>query len=81
MAGSQPLRGVKPPAKRQLIAKAIAAAIKANGYPPTVRELAEAIGASPSCVVQHLDVMRACGDVDWKDGCGRTLRLLPRAAE
>ena len=26
-----------------------------------MRELAKLVGANPSCVLQHLDVMRACG--------------------
>lgn len=72
---------MKPAARRQQIYSAIANGIAANGFAPTIRELAELVDASPSCVAQHLDVMRACGSVDWEDGKGRTLRLVPKAAE
>jgi repressor LexA len=72
---------MKPTDRRQQIYTAIRTATQHNGYPPTIREIADAIGASHGCVATHLDVMRANGDVDWEDGRGRTLRLLPKAAE
>ena len=72
---------MKPRDFNRQLSAAIRTATADKGYPPTIRELAKLVGASPSCVAQHLDVMRACGAVDWEDGKGRTLRLLPKAAE
>ncbi len=67
--------------RRQAVYQAIRLHVEARGFAPTVRELADALHCSPSCIAQHLDVMRAHGMVDWEDGKGRTLRLVPRAAE
>jgi repressor LexA len=49
--------------------------IAENGYPPTVRELAQLRGLSTAGVHLQLKQLRELGFVDWKDGKGRTLRV------
>ena len=67
--------------RRSQIAEAIRIGTETHGFAPSLRELSEVLRVSPSCVAQHLDAMRARGEVAWEDGKGRTLRLVPRAAE
>lgn len=50
----------------------------AKGYPPTVRELGEALGYSPnSLMAVHywLRELRDTGQVTWEPGKPRTLRV------
>jgi len=68
-------------ARRAQICGVIVAVTAEQGYAPTIRELAERLGVSPSCVALQLDTMRARGEVMWEEGRGRTLRVVPRAAE
>ena len=50
--------------------------IKTLRSPPTLREIAEAIGVTPSAVGDHLNRIRAKGYITWEPGKARTLRLL-----
>lgn len=48
-----------------------------NGYAPTVREIADAVGlASPGTVHSHLAAMRREGRITYVDGKPRTLRVV-----
>lgn len=49
--------------------------IEANGYSPTVREIAEHTDMWVSTVHQALNALRAFGMLDWADGHARTIRL------
>lgn len=50
--------------KQQLILEVIQASIKAKGYPPSVREIGEAVGLkSPSTVHMHLSNLEALGAI------------------
>ncbi len=48
-----------------------------NGYMPSIRELAEALGiSSPNGVQTHLDALRRKGRLTWAAGKSRTYRVL-----
>lgn len=48
-----------------------------NGYPPTVREIAGALGiSSTSTVHHHLRALQAKGKLTWAPGKQRTLQIL-----
>lgn len=72
-----------PPRQQQAL-DAIRAHIQAHGFPPTVRELARAIGVSaPATVAQHLDalerkgyLMRGYSGLGGRKRSSRTIRLL-----
>lgn len=64
------------------IQNAILGAIKrmteARGYPPTVREIGEAVGlASTSSVKAHLDTLYREGYITWEPKSPRTIRITP----
>ena len=48
---------------RDNLVDALAQYIDEHGYSPTVRELAETVGLSPSAVHMHLEVLRGRGAV------------------
>jgi repressor LexA len=51
---------------------------KQHGYPPTMRELGDALGiTSPNGILCHLNALRAKGELTWTNGKSRTLRLTP----
>lgn len=50
--------------------------IDRNGYPPTVRELAEMLDVKVSAAHRLLGRLRDAGWVDWEDGQRRTLTVL-----
>lgn len=55
----------------------IKAFIAEHGYPPTVRELAAALGVSSSAsAFRLLTELQKAGKVDWNPRHGRTLRVL-----
>lgn len=59
------------------ILEAIKTMTKRNGYPPTVRELASALGlSSPGSLLTRLDKLQAKGLVLREEGRSRTLRVL-----
>jgi repressor LexA len=62
---------------RQAVYEFVQGYIAEHGYPPTVREIGEAVGLSSSGTVQwHLDVLR---QQRLLEGSGRTLRLVKAA--
>jgi len=50
--------------------------IVANGYSPTVKELAAACGIAPSTCYHHLERLIADGRVTEQPGRARTLRVV-----
>lgn len=59
------------------ILEAIDAMTKRHGYPPTVRELARALGlSSAGSLLTRLDKLQAMGLVLREEGMSRTLRVL-----
>lgn len=65
---------------RLAILQAIERLSAEQGYPPSLRELAEAIGVSaPSIVHWHLRKMLQEGTVSWKPRQPRTLRVVKAA--
>jgi len=66
--------------KRKII-EVIAATIRARGYPPSVREIAKAVGlASTSAVHHHLQILEKEGYLERGAAQSRALRLTPTAA-
>ena len=56
--------------------------LSSNGFPPSVREIASAVGlASPSTVKHHLDALEAEGYLVREPGLPRALDLTQRARE
>jgi len=68
-------------ARRQRIIDYIAATLRARGYPPSVREIANAVGlASTSAVHHHLSALERDGYLERGATQSRALRLTPTAA-
>ena len=56
----------------------IAATLRARGYPPSVREIAQAVGlASTSAVHHHLQILEREGYLERGDAQSRAIRLTP----
>ncbi len=53
----------------------IAEATAANGFPPTVREIAKGCELRVTCVQRELDRLEAAGAITRKWGAMRTIRL------
>ena len=73
----------KHDAERKLkILDYIAATLRARGYPPSIREIARAVGlASTSAVHHHLQILVRDGYLERSDGSlSRAIRLTPAAA-
>lgn len=67
--------------RKRKIVEYIAAMIRANGVPPSVREIARAVGlASTSAVHHHLRALEEDGLLERGAAQARTIRLTPRAA-
>jgi repressor LexA len=67
--------------RKRKIMDVIAASIRANGYPPSVREIAKAVGlASTSAVHHHLQILTEEGYLDRGESQSRAIRLTPKAA-
>jgi repressor LexA len=67
--------------RRQRIIEYIAATLRARGYPPSVREIASAVGlASTSAVHHHLSALERDGALERGATQSRALRLTPAAA-
>lgn len=61
---------------QQQIYDFIRSSLEANGYPPSVREIGEAVGLrSPSTVHFHLKNLEEAGYIEKSAGKGRTLTL------
>ena len=68
-------------ARKQRIIDYIAATLRARGYPPSVREIAQAVDlASTSAVHHHLSVLEREGYLERGATQSRALRLTPLAA-
>jgi repressor LexA len=64
--------------RREMIIDAIKKLTKEHGYPPSVRELADAVDLKSTSTVQgHLERLKRDGRVDFEQGCPRTLRVVP----
>ena len=67
--------------RKRKIMDVIAATIRARGYPPSVREIAMAVGlASTSAVHHHLQVLEKEGYLERGAAQSRAIRLTPTAA-
>ncbi len=67
--------------RKQRIIDYIAATLRARGYPPSVREIATAVGlASTSAVHHHLSALERDGYLERGATQSRALRLTPHAA-
>lgn len=50
--------------------------LTAHGYPPTIREIAEAMNIkSPNGVKFHLESLRNAGRLTWTKGASRTIQV------
>jgi repressor LexA len=76
------VRVTRHDAERKLkILDFIAATLRARGYPPSVREIARAVGlASTSAVHHHLQILEREGYLERGAAQSRALRLTPTAA-
>ena len=62
--------------KQQRIYDFIRTFTRRQGYPPTLREIGQAVGVrSPSTVKYHLDNLRQVGLIQWDGGKTRSLSL------
>lgn len=51
--------------------------IEENGFSPTIREIGEIDGTtSPGTPLFHVKALKEKGYIDYKDGKGRTIRIL-----
>jgi repressor LexA len=67
--------------RQRKILEFIAATLRARGYPPSVREIAKAVGlASTSAVHHHLEILEREGYLERGEAQSRALRLTPNAA-
>jgi repressor LexA len=67
--------------RKQRILDHIAATLRARGYPPSVREIARAVGlASTSAVHHHLQTLEREGYLERGAAQSRAIRLTPTAA-
>src|SRR5262245_38045215 len=67
--------------RKRKIMDVIAATIRARGYPPSVREIARAVGlASTSAVHHHLQILEKEGYLERGAAQSRAIRLTPTAA-
>ena len=67
-------------ARKQRIIEYIATTVRARGYPPSVREIAVAVGlASTSAVHHHLEALEREGYIERGATHSRALRLTPAA--
>jgi repressor LexA len=67
--------------RKRKILDVIAATIRARGYPPSVREIARAVGlASTSAVHHHLQILEKEGYLERGAAQSRAIRLTPTAA-
>ena len=66
--------------RRQRIIEYIATTVRRSGYPPSVREIAAAVGlASTSAVHHHLSALEREGLLERDATQSRALRLTPAA--
>lgn len=66
--------------KQRELHEAIKAYIATNGYPPTTRELCEALGnKSPATVYQKLTILKRKGYITFDTRKMRTIKILKEA--
>lgn len=71
--------GDEPTPRQAEVLDAIRQAVRANGVPPTVRELGKAVGiASPNAVTGHLASLRKRGLIAWESNKARSIRVLDK---
>lgn len=69
------------PERKRRILEFIAATLRANGYPPTVEDITNAVGlSSKSAAHHHLVMLEREGYLERGAGTSRALRLTPKAA-
>src|SRR5918999_4870471 len=67
--------------RKRKILEHIAGTLRARGYPPSVREIARAVGlASTSAVHHHLQILEREGLLERGASQSRAIRLTPTAA-
>ena len=81
-AATQEVRVTRHDADRKLkILHHIAGTLRARGYPPSVREIARAVGlSSTSAVHHHLQILEKDGYLERGAAQSRAIRLTPTAA-
>lgn len=63
--------------RQVLVLKTIKGHIESHGYPPTTREIGEAIGVkSTNCIVGHLEALERKGVIERDSRRGRALRVV-----
>ena len=73
---------VKMTKMQQKIYDTIAEALQRQGYPPSVREIGDAVGLSSTSSVQYnLNKLERMGCIERDPNCKRTIRLPGRAAQ
>jgi repressor LexA len=74
--------GQDPSPRRRMIMQVIDDAVQRNGYPPSLREIGEAVGlASTSSVSYHLSILKEQGLVSREPRRPRTARTLPKPTD
>jgi len=67
--------------RKRKILDYIAAQLRANGYPPSVRDIGRAVGlSSTSAVHHHLQALQRDGYLERGESISRAIRLTPSAA-
>ena len=56
--------------------RAVKRLIEKQGYPPTLREISDALKVTNTAARDHLLALRRAGKVDWVANKSRTLRIL-----
>lgn len=70
------------PTRQKDVLNLIAALTEENGYPPTLAELARALGLKNRMTVhQHVAALKKKGFVHWEPGLNRSLRVIANQGE
>ncbi len=68
---------MKLSSRQYMILDFIKKEVREKGYPPSMREIADAVGlASSSTVHGHLNRMKLQGLLTWEPTCPRTLKVV-----
>jgi repressor LexA len=68
---------VAPTPRQRKLLRAIGSLTKRKGYPPTIRELSQAMGErGTNGIAQHLGLLRRKGWVSWEPWKARTLQVI-----
>lgn len=67
---------MKPTKRQRQVVSAIEQLTAREGYPPTIREVADRLSTLPSNIHQILARLRLLGLVAWDPGRLRTLRVV-----